>query len=89
MIYKIRFETTIIIKNELDRKECTSPYGNRTFELSKEEIYALLAGETLGKNSPENTFDSKMMAGAIPSLKLDTSWKINGWMSRSSFQEEK
>lgn len=41
----------IIIKNELDRKECTSPYGNRTFELSKEEIYALLAGETLGNPS--------------------------------------
>lgn len=38
----------IIIKNEQDRQECISPWGNQRIELSREEIYALLAGETLG-----------------------------------------
>lgn len=38
----------IIIKNDQDRKECTSCLGNYTVELTKENIMALLIGETLG-----------------------------------------
>lgn len=37
----------MIIKTEQDREECTSCWGNEVVELTKEEIYALLAGETL------------------------------------------
>lgn len=38
----------IIIKNEDDRQRCTSCWGNHTFELSLEDIVALLNGKTLG-----------------------------------------
>lgn len=41
----------IIIKNEEDEKQCTSPYGNHYFELSMDEIVALLQGKTLGDPS--------------------------------------
>lgn len=38
----------LIIKNEDDKQACTSPWGNNTLHLTKEEIMALLVGETLG-----------------------------------------
>lgn len=41
----------LIIKNEDDREACTSPWGNHTVYLTREEIMALLAGETLGNSN--------------------------------------
>ncbi|BDE86960.1 hypothetical protein CE91St42_14180 [Oscillospiraceae bacterium] len=38
----------LIIKTEEDRERCTSCYGNRTIELTMEELVALFAGATLG-----------------------------------------
>ena len=38
----------LIIKTEEDRERCTSCYGNRTIELTMEEVVALFAGATLG-----------------------------------------
>ena len=38
----------LIIKTEADREHCTSCYGNRTIELTMEEVVALFAGATIG-----------------------------------------
>lgn len=38
----------LIIKNEEDEKLCTSHWGNEFFELTIEEVIALLQGKTLG-----------------------------------------
>ena len=38
----------LIIENDADKKRCTSPYGNHTFILTKDEVLALLKGEVLG-----------------------------------------
>ena len=38
----------LIIKNDKDKKMCTSPYGNYKFVLTKEEVLALLEGKVLG-----------------------------------------
>lgn len=38
----------LIIKTEEDRERCTSCYGNRTIELTMEEVVALFSGATLG-----------------------------------------
>ena len=38
----------LIIRSEEVEQECTSRWGNHYFELTKEEIIALLQGKTLG-----------------------------------------
>lgn len=38
----------MIIKTEQDREACSSCWGDEVVELTKNEIYALLMGETLG-----------------------------------------
>lgn len=38
----------LICKNEEDKNYCTSAWGNNFFELTREEIMALLDGKTLG-----------------------------------------
>lgn len=37
-----------IIRNESDKNSCISRWGNKLFELTREEIEALLNGEMLG-----------------------------------------
>ena len=38
----------LIIENDMDKKMCTSCYGNYRFVLTKEEVFALLEGKVLG-----------------------------------------
>lgn len=38
----------LIIKNQFDKELCTSCWGNEIFELTRQEIEALLNGKTLG-----------------------------------------
>lgn len=38
----------LVINTKEDEKRCKSPYGDIEMVLTEEEIYALLAGKTLG-----------------------------------------